>query len=844
LTTTTIISQTTTTLDADLTPLPRYTLSGHVYNAISTTIPITHAVIRVLDTPLPTVPVDDNGFYSMTVAAGTAVIEAAAFSYATGITVTDIFTHSTRDFYLDPLPPVLLVDDDEGTLRSYSPHVQSFYFAALDANGYNYTYWDIEESGSPDFDTMRQYAAVVWFGGEYGRIKDISDAAQAQTIMDYLDLGGRFFYIAQEHTFYYGDDGQCDTPRWGGTGPCPFTEQYLGIADWIEDQQAEVTYGVAGNEVGDGLGPIVMAYPPGLFDNSDHITGTIQASLAFSATDDLPLGDVNDVAYTVISSTAPFRTMFMATPLEAMPANDAADVMYAVMQWFGVAGLAEGLTLSPPQATAVGLAGDTVTYTLRIRNLSAVSDTFSLAIAESVWPTAILAADGSAPITQLGPIAPQATADFLVTVQVPLGAGTGAESISRIQAVSQSGTPFNDESVLTTKARMVYYALDSDQCDSGVHFDWVDATAGDRWDLDDSPPLPEYVQVQLPESFVFYNQSYDAIWINDHATVLFGDDNLYDDAFPSGEPPIPNSTILDPNGAIYLNWGTSYWHPTSQPPETAVYTFHDTSQGRNWFVIEYHQYPNLLGSGYDTMEVILDLDSYEITLQYQTVVYHNFAVVGIENQTGLEGILYVNDQVPLQNILHDELALHFGVGQPPDVYEVAFVPAEAAATGVPNGTVEYLLTLAHTSNLTDTYDLEVTNAGWPTTLWDATFTNQIDTVGPLMPCTQAQVGVRVALPADTDYVFDVATVRARSQSNTLLAAHSTLTTDNAAPAVAVGPDMVGSVPSGAAVTYTMTITNSGNITDAYDLALTGYEWPVQFVPVVTQTNVLPPGASE
>ncbi|MEZ4644759.1 MAG: hypothetical protein R3E31_18850 [Chloroflexota bacterium] len=36
-------------------------------------------------------------------------------------------------------------------------------------------------------------------------------------------------------------------------------------------------------------------------------------------------------------------------------------------------------------------------------------------------------------------------------------------------------------------------------------------------------------------------------------------------------------------------------------------------------------------------------------------------------------------------------------------------------------------------------------------------------------------------------MFDVATVRARSQSNTLLAAHSTLTTDNAAPAVAVGP---------------------------------------------------------
>lgn len=844
LTTTTIFTQTTTTLTTNLVPLPHYTLSGHVHDAISTTIPITNAVVRLPETPLSPVTVDGTGFYSLTVAAGTAVVEAAAFSYATYITVTDIVTNTTLDFYLDPLPPILLVDDDEGTLRSYSPHVQTYYFSALDANGYNYTYWDIEELGSPDFDTIRQYAAVVWFGGEYGRIKDISDAAQAQAIMDYLDLGGRFFYIAQEHTFYYGDDGQCDTPRWGGTGPCPFSAQYLGIADWIEDQQADVVYGADGNPVGAGLGPIVMNYPPELFDNSDQITGTINASLAFSATDNLPLGDVNDVAYTVVSTTAPFRTVFMATPLEAMPTNDAADIMYAVMNWFGVVGLDDGLTLSPPVDSAVGLAGETVTYTLRIRNLHAVSDTFSLLVSAAAWPTEIWDANGGGPITEIGPVAPQATADFQVTVQVPPGVVPGSESLSYIQATSQSSTPFHDESILTTKARMIYYALDSDQCDSGIYFDWVDATGGDRWDLDDTLPLPEYVHVPLPEDFVYYNQTYDAIWINDHATILFGDDNVYDDGYPSGIPPIPNTTILDPNGAIYLNWGTSYWHPSTQPAETAVYTYHDTSQGRNWFVIEYHQYPNLLGGGYDTMEVILDLDNNEITLQYQTVVYHRFAVVGIENQTGLEGILYVNDQVPAQNMLHDALALHFGIGQPPDVFAATFIPDTASASGVPNGTVDYILTLAHTSNLTDIYDLEVYGANWPTTLWDPTFTYPVDTLGPLAPCTQAQVGVRVSLPANTDYVYDVATVQARSQLNTLLVANSMLTTDNAAPAVVAGPDSAGGAASGAAVTYTLMITNSGNITDTYDLALAGQNWPVQFMPAMTQTQVLPPGASE
>ncbi|MCA9973673.1 MAG: S8 family serine peptidase, partial [Anaerolineales bacterium] len=840
-TTTTIITAATTTLDLDLTSLPRYTLSGHVVNAISPTLPISGALVSVLDTPLLPARTDAAGFYSLTVAAGPAVVEAAAFSYATGVTATTILTDTVLDFALDPLPPILLVDDDEGDLRSYSPHVEAFYFAALDANGYNYTYWDIEQLGAPDFDTIRQYAAVVWFGGEFGRIKDISDAAQAQAVMDYLKLGGRFFYIAQEHTFYYGDDADCDSPRWGGTGPCPFSTGYLGIADWIEDQKGEVAHGVAGNPVGSGLGPIVMAYPPGLTDFTDHITGTLHASLAFSMTDDVPPGDVNDAVYTVISPTAAFKTVYMATPLEAMPANDAADVTYAVMQWFGVAGLAEGLTLSPPVTEAFVEAGSTLTYTLRIRNLSAFSDTFALSVPSAGWQTAVLDTNGS-PISSLGPIAPQATADFLVTIAVPPGTSPGATASSTVRATSQSGTPFSDEAQLIAGARMVYYVLDSDQCDSGVHFDWVDATAGTRWDLDDSPPLPEFVSVPLPKPFLFYNRAYDHIWVNDHATILFGDDNLYDDQFPSGSPPIPNPTLTDPNGAVYLSWGTSFWHPSYQPPESAVYTFHDTTQGNDRFIVEYHEYPNLLGSGYDTMQVILDLVTYEITMQYQSLSYHNFAVVGIEDQDGLEGILYVNDQVPAGNMLHDELAIHYGLGQPADVYEATFTPASAAATGTPNGTVDYLLTLDHTGSLTDSYDLTVAGAAWPTTLWDPTFTTPISTLGPLSPCAQAQVGVRVQLPPDTAYVADTVIVQARSQLNTLLVASSVLTTDNAAPAVLAGPPAAGSAPSGQPVTHTLAITNTGNITDVYSLALAGPAWPTQLTPPLTQTAVLPPGA--
>lgn len=838
----TIITDQITTLNLNLHSLPRFILSGHIYDAAAPTIPITNARLTALDTPLPFVQTDANGYYEIEVAAGSVVLEAAAFGYATNFTTTLVTAHQTIDFYLDPLPPVLLIDDDEGQLRSYSPHVESYYFTALDANGFNYVYWDLETEGNaPTFDYLRQFRAVIWFGGEFGRIKDISDAAQAQIIMDYLDIGGNFLYIAEEHTFYYGDDAACEPPA----GPCTFTRDYLGIQSWVEDRGADVHYGVTGNPFANGLGPIPMVYPAGLTDYSDNLTGGVAASLALTATDATPPpGEVNRTSYTHISPTVGFKVIYMATPLEAMADGDAADVMYAAMQWFGVTGLAEGLTLVPPQKTDKAYPGATITYTLRVRNLSNFADTYSLDVANADWPTTLWDETLSTPISQLGPIAPDSTADFKVVIEVPAGSQPGRHTNSLIRATSQSSTPYVDETTLVAQAQMSYTYRDNDQCNSGVHFQWVDATVGDRWDLDDSSSTstPEFLAIPLPQPFTFYNVTYSHLWVNDHGQILFGDDNSYTDSTPSGTPPIPNSTISDPNGAIYMAWGNLYWHPAAQHPDSAVYSYHDTSSGRNRFVVEYYLYENLLGD-VDTFEAILDLDTGEVTVQYQVMSYHNFTVVGVENQTGLEGVLYVNDQQPPANVLHNQLAVHFDVGEPDTVLELALSPTQASQTGAPGGQVDYLLTVNSTSSITDSYDLEVVSQ-LPTTLWDATFTNPISTIGPLTPCTAQQFGVRVQLPPSTTYVADVATIRARSQADPLITASSQLTTDNAAPGVAISGPYNGSGPSGGTVSYTVTVTNTGNVTDTYDLSLTGFVWPTGFNPPATQTNVLSPGQSQ
>lgn len=394
----------------------------------------------------------------------------------------------------------------------------------------------------------------------------------------------------------------------------------------------------------------------------------------------------------------------------------------------------------------------------------------------------------------------------------------------------------------TGAQRLDYYVRDSDTCGSGLDYEWVSALPGTRWDLDQEPPLPEFVPVELPQAFVFYDHLYNHLWINDHGTILFGDDNLYNDSEPSGDPPIPNTTPLDPNGAIYLAWGNTYWHPADQPPETAVYTYHDTSDNRNWFIIEYHRYPNLLGDE-DTMAVILDLESYDITMQYDTISNHDFTVVGIEDELGTDGILYVNAQEPAGNKLHDDLAIHYGLGEQPLILDIDLFPSTASGTGEAEGTVDYTLTLSSTSNITDNYTLDLNGNNWEVTLWDPTFTEPITEIGPLAPCASAQLGVRVHVPTLPEYKQDTVNVRASSKTNPQVTSFSQIKTDNAILGISAGPDVVTSGVPGKQVLHSLTISNTGNVTETYNMALSGGTWGMGFIPPVNRTQPVPPGAS-
>jgi uncharacterized membrane protein len=477
---------------------------------------------------------------------------------------------------------------------------------------------------------------------------------------------------------------------------------------------------------------------------------------------------------------------------------------------------------------------------MRLRNLSPVADSFGLQVITGTWQTTFWNVGFTQEITQLVNVGAGTTADFGVKVKVPASARPGEENIATIAALSKSATPYRDTALLFTQAEMTYTVRDSDNCGTGVQYNWIDATGGTRWDLNDTDPLfPEWVRVDLPTPFVFYNVTYDHLWVNDHGSVLFGDDNKYDDDNPStaANPPIPSDDITDPNGAIHAMWGPTFLH-AGQSAESAVYTLHDTSNGQNLFVIEYHEY-EIAGGDAETFEVVLDLNSYEIRSQYHTITYDRWAVVGIENQFGTEGILYVDERVPEENRIHDGLAVHYGLGDPTPITTVGWVTPVSTATGNPNGVVTHTLTLSNTGTLPDVYDLSVFQAQFPITIMDATFTNPINETPVIAPCEAVTIGVRVDLPADTDFVEDVALIQARSQSEPLVNDMAEVTTNNARAGVNAGISTPQSGIPGNAVTHTLQITNTGNVTDSYQLTLTGGDWEAGFAGSITQTQSMP-----
>ncbi|MCP4358514.1 MAG: hypothetical protein GY796_10905 [Chloroflexi bacterium] len=142
---------------------------------------------------------------------------------------------------------------------------------------------------------------------------------------------------------------------------------------------------------------------------------------------------------------------------------------------------------------------------------------------------------------------------------------------------------------------------------------------------------------------------------------------------------------------------------------------------------------------------------------------------------------------------------------------------DMAQSSLPGTAVTYTLNLTNSGNVTDTYDLTLNGNGWVTTPSDSSVM--------LTPGSSVAVTVQVDIPGGANAGdMDSVTVTATSQADVSVTASATLTTTATSYAVALSSDMAQSGLPGTAVTYTVTITNAGLLTDTIDLTLSGNGW--------------------
>jgi carboxypeptidase T len=165
-------------------------------------------------------------------------------------------------------------------------------------------------------------------------------------------------------------------------------------------------------------------------------------------------------------------------------------------------------------------------------------------------------------------------------------------------------------------------------------------------------------------------------------------------------------------------------------------------------------------------------------------------------------------------------------------YGVMLTPTSAAAQDNPGTTVTYHLEITNIGQNSDSYDISVAS-GWAVVA--------PLTIGPIAPAGTESFDVQVTIPPDAiNGEIDTAIVTAASQFDPEINAVSNLTTTaNFYSLTLTPPTNDGAGSPGEQVAYVLHLTNSGNVSDTYDLASASL-WTVT---LPASVGPIEPGAS-
>jgi hypothetical protein len=189
--------------------------------------------------------------------------------------------------------PAILVVDNDGARTD-----ETIVLNALTTGGYLYDHWDAgnDHAGAgPAIGALNNYDLALY---HEGWANDGLSAADQAAVMAFMDEGRGVILSGQDYL--------------NGMTPGTFSSDYLGLASWVTNQDADQGIGVGGDPIGDGMN-FLQTYPQWNLDRADNMTANASGTIFMLSE------EADRIAVRADNGSA--RSVFYAFALNAMPAN-------------------------------------------------------------------------------------------------------------------------------------------------------------------------------------------------------------------------------------------------------------------------------------------------------------------------------------------------------------------------------------------------------------------------------------------------------------------------------------------------------------------------------------------
>lgn len=450
-----------TVRDWALTPMPAGAVQGRVVDAVSG-LPIT-ATVTLVGTPVRQVA---YGAYRLAAPAGTYVLRATALGYRV-LTATVTITAGatiTRHLSLTPGPKILLVDGDAW----YSKSQIGYFQQVLDELGYSYNTWVIRlpPDDTPQGNDLLPYDVVIWSSP----LSSPGYVGANSAITSFLSSGHRMMISGQDVAF------------WDGGGSfmtySPYLFNYFK-AQYVRDDAGSRALAGLDGEIMAGLAMTITG--PGGADNQ-QFPDEITLSDPYYASQILAYQGGGSGGQKVGLCLA-YRGIFLSFGYEAI--TDAATrrvLMARALDYFASPLRPAGLSWTPASGTGVTLPGSTMTFSMRLRNISeTAADRVTVTAEGGKWPYVVSPTTVRVESCKITTVT--------LTVTVPPGTGWNVTDVVTLTAQSSLSPSIVVTSVWMTKTPAPVLLVDDDRWyDVESAYDQALTQAGVAHDIWSGPP--------------------------------------------------------------------------------------------------------------------------------------------------------------------------------------------------------------------------------------------------------------------------------------------------------------------------------------------------------------------